>query len=128
VSAQNKHNLGIAHGIIDQVKHAYGVEGSHLEEEGAFDKLAEWIVKEVTACPSLDTGYFHITSLHRDDIKHEYPKEYHHLIDRLSDKQMREFASKLADAFCSCCYWESLKSITEETLEDDMERFYRVGI
>jgi hypothetical protein len=62
-----------------------------------------------------------ITSLHKDDLRDLYrdartdkvPAEILRKINALSDADMRRIASKLADAFCNCCYWDALRVFFE---------------
>ena len=66
-----------------------------------------------------DEPFYPITSLHKDDLRDllqnhltgELPEEIARRIDALSNDDMKHIASKLADAFFNCCYWEALKDI-----------------
>ena len=52
---------------------------------------------------------FKITSLSRDDFKSEgYDPS------QLTDAEMERIASKMADAYCECCFWVALRFHAED--------------
>jgi len=63
--------------------------------------------------------FYPITALHKDDLRDLFrnpttgklPNKLSRRIDALSDAEMQHIASKLADAFCNCCYWTALREI-----------------
>lgn len=66
---------------------------------------------------SLDLGKeFKITSVCRGDIdQKKYPKQF---IASLSDSDMERIASKMADAYCDCCFWIALNYQLENLMEE----------
>jgi hypothetical protein len=63
-----------------------------------------------------EDGFFHITSVHRLDIK-----EALHLTDeqmaKFTDDMMREIARKMADDYCEQLFWEHLPIIARYVAE-----------
>ena len=63
--------------------------------------------------------FYPITALHKDDLRQLFrdsetghiPAAINRQIESLTDADMQHIASKMADAFCNCCYWEALKAI-----------------
>lgn len=53
---------------------------------------------------------FPITSVCREDITNYLTKKG---ALRLTDAQMKRIASKMADIFCDCCYWEALENAVD---------------
>lgn len=71
-----------------------------------------------------DVGFFKVTAVCRDDIWSCYEgsdesEKVHEALKKLDDATMERIASKLADSFCDCCYWEALKHIFESRYYDD---------
>jgi len=66
--------------------------------------------------------FYPITSLHKDDLRHLFrdaatgklPLLISRAIDALTHEDMKDIASKLADQFCNCCYWDVLEEIFED--------------
>lgn len=61
-------------------------------------------------------GFFHITSIHRDDIAGQFDPVTAKSFD---DRQMKRIASEMADAYCEMCFHDDLKNIVREHLTDD---------
>ena len=61
-------------------------------------------------------GYFEIAvSVHRDDLKaHFTPEE----ISKLTDEDMKQIASKMADAYLDGQFWDDLKYFTQSILDE----------
>jgi hypothetical protein len=62
--------------------------------------------------------FYPITSVCKDDFRYVFldgngklPVPIARQIDKLTDADMGYIASKLADAFFECCYWEALEAI-----------------
>ena len=55
---------------------------------------------------------FPITSVCREDLVGEGFD-----VSNVSDDDMTTLASKMADAYCDCCFWDALKVIAEEYLK-----------
>jgi hypothetical protein len=61
------------------------------------------------------SGYFEITSVHRDDLKgHFTPEE----IAKLTDEDMRHIASEMADAYVDSQFWDDLTYYTRRLLDE----------
>ena len=68
-------------------------------------------------CNDNDT-YYPINSVCKTDLKtaltfwgeKDLSLDDKYLIGELTDVEMRWIASKMADNFCDCCFWESLRS------------------
>ena len=61
------------------------------------------------------TGYFEITSIHRDDLKgHFTPEE----IAKLTNDDMKVIASQMADAYLDSQFWNDLESCVKEVLDE----------
>ena len=68
-----------------------------------------------------DQKMYKVTSICKDDIIEAYrdskdesvPSEVQDKVDTLSNDDMKFIATRLADNFCNCCYWDSLKAIFE---------------
>lgn len=57
-------------------------------------------------------GFFPITSICKDDLRGTFKgnKEALKKIDEMDEGDMTHLASKMADSYCNCCYWESLEA------------------
>jgi len=59
---------------------------------------------------------FKITSVCRGDIDpKKYPEKF---IASLSDGDMNWIASKMANAYCDCCFWIALDCMLENIMEE----------
>ena len=59
---------------------------------------------------------FQITSVCRADIdEKKYPKKF---IAGLTDFDMERIASKMASAYCDCCFWIALDCMLENIMEE----------
>lgn len=56
-------------------------------------------------------GMFSVTSVCKDDLRGTFKgdKEALRKIDALDEGDMKYLASKMADSYCNCCYWDSLR-------------------
>lgn len=75
--------------------------------------------------------FYPITSLHKDDIRSLQtqnkngdiiPKFSKSSIDKLTDNDMEQIASKLANDYCEQLYWSSLEIIVEIYLEQKKKK------
>ena len=69
------------------------------------------IIKELKR----DLNYFEITSICKDDLIDNYSKAQ---IDSLTDDDMENIASEMADHYCDNGFWEDLKFEVDRHLED----------
>jgi len=53
--------------------------------------------------------FFKITSLHRDDIKYNFPNVSPKIIDNISDEQMLKLASDMENDYCEQLFHQHLK-------------------
>jgi len=60
-------------------------------------------------------GYFEITSVHRDDLNGYFTPEE---IAKLTDEDMSNIASEMAEAYCDGQFWHDLKYFTREILDE----------
>lgn len=59
---------------------------------------------------------FQITSVCRADIKREkYPQKF---IESLDDEDMEHIVSKMADAYCECCFWAVLETLCDNLMRE----------
>jgi len=58
---------------------------------------------------------FEVMSFSRADLLEYFTKEE---IDKLSDDDMKDIAENVANAFFDTVFWQTLKDVTEEVLED----------
>lgn len=60
-------------------------------------------------------GMFSVTSVCKDDLRLEFKddKEALRKIDNMDEGDMKHLASKMADGYCDCCYWDSLRANLE---------------
>ena len=72
-----------------------------------------------------DANTFPITSVCREDIIHAF-KDVDELTPEISTKilnfsndEMKWIARKLADNFCNCCFWDSLKDLSERVINNE---------
>jgi len=68
------------------------------------------ILQEILSVANYNDGYFPITSVSREDlggIGFDTAK--------VDDADMEHLASKMADSYCDCCYWDALKILAEES-------------
>lgn len=73
---------------------------------------------EITSNVSQQTP-FQITSVCKEDILHAFKEselldKVKQCLDRMDESEMRELASKMADAYCEQLFWESLRIIFED--------------
>lgn len=62
------------------------------------------------------TKSFQITSVCRADIdEKKYPKKF---IAGLADDDMERIASKMANAYCDCCFWIALECQLKIIMEE----------
>ena len=61
-------------------------------------------------------GFFQITSVHRDDVKHALNLSDEQL-SRITDDMMEEIAEKMADDYCEQLFNVSLRIIAKQVLE-----------
>lgn len=88
------------------------------------DNLDEREMSQTIASKLLERdGYFHITSVHRDDLK-----ERGFDTSEVTDVQMRELASKMCDDYCTQMFHESMESLADcmgfprcEDLNEDID-------
>ena len=70
---------------------------------------------------------YSITAVCKDDVEQvfmdrkERTKKIKQMIKGLSDDDMKNIASKMADAYCNCCYWDTLYEIIKNKF-DEIER------
>jgi hypothetical protein len=77
-----------------------------------------------------DDGYFKITAIHRDDIMSQYEgsdeeEQVAEALNEIDDDTMKHIASKMADSFCDCCYWEALKNHFEYRFYDEWKKKHK---
>ncbi|MFX0183354.1 MAG: hypothetical protein ACFE95_09770 [Candidatus Hodarchaeota archaeon] len=72
---------------------------------------------ETTIGRELLEGFFHITSVHREDIASAFDQV---TAKNISDISMKNIASYMADAYCEMCFRNDLESIAKKYLTDDM--------
>jgi len=64
-------------------------------------------------------GYFEITSIHRDDLKHGVTFNFsEEEIAKLTDEDMSNIASEMAEAYCDGQFWNDLQYYTREVLDE----------
>ena len=84
--------------LMDDIQAYLGAKPSRTEEEQCLlNRLQE--------------GYFPITSVNRDDLA---SKGFD--VRKISDGDMRELASKMADDYCEQLFWSSMEIIAEDCL------------
>jgi len=54
---------------------------------------------------------FNITSVCREDITRFISKKE---ALKMTDEEIEQITSEMADNFCDCCYWEALKNAIEK--------------
>jgi len=75
---------------------------------------------------AVNLEYFKITSVSREDILQCYEnedgfEEIKRRIEKIPDVDMEWIARKLAEDFCSCCFWDSLKIRSEHVMSKNAE-------
>lgn len=76
-----------------------------------FEAKSSLTQEEQSLLNRLREGYFPITSIHRDDLA---SKGFD--VRKISDGDMRELASKMADDYCEQLFWSSMEIIAEDCL------------
>ena len=71
-------------------------------------------------------GMFPITSVCKDDMRELF--EQHEddvdlplkleMIKKFTEEDMKWLASKMADAYCNCCFWDVLEDRTEHMIRE----------
>lgn len=64
--------------------------------------------EEIDFLKRLSDGYFHITSVHRDDLR---AKGFD--ADKITDAQMERLADKMGDDYCEQLFWDSMEIIAD---------------
>lgn len=76
-----------------------------------FSKIENPSEEEEHLLTQLNSGYFPITSVHRNDLLF---KGYD--IDEISDSDMYKLANKMANDYCEQLFWDSMDIIASECL------------
>ena len=65
------------------------------------------------------TEFFGVTSVCREDIKHQLPELSTEIVDGITDGEMEWIASKMGDAYCDGGggYWSDLEFFVELLIE-----------
>lgn len=94
--------------ILSAIKHELGwTQQSGIYVESVEEKK---VAKE---------GYFEVTSIHRDDLRHGLNFTFtEEEIAKLTDEDMEGIASQMAEAYCDGQFWSDLEYYTREVLRE----------
>ena len=90
---------------------------SAIERELGWTEQSGIYVESVEEKKVVKEGYFEITSIHRNDLRHGLNFTFtEEEIAKLTDEDMQGIASQMAEAYCDGQFWNDLEYFTKEVL------------